>query len=75
MKLLFKACSTRETGHRSHKTFSQQITSSHRALTYAPVKENPHPGTCGALVGLYHHIGSSLSPQYVGDSRALSLFS
>ena len=27
----------------------------------------PHPGTCGALVGLYHHIGNSLSPQYVGD--------
>ena len=27
----------------------------------------PTPGTCGALVGLYHRIGSSLSPQYVGD--------
>ena len=42
----------------------------------APVKVNldiPHPGICGALVGLYHHIGSSLSPQYVGDSRVLSL--
>ena len=39
---------------------------------YAPVKVNPeppHPGICGALVGLYHHISSSLSSQYVGDSH------
>ena len=45
---------------------------------YAPVKVNPdppHPGTCGALVGLYHHIGSPLSPQYVGDSRVFLLLS
>ena len=28
-----------------------------------------HPGICGALVGLYHDNGSSLSSQYVGDSR------
>ena len=46
----------------------------------APVKVNPdppppHPGTCGALVGLYRHIGSSLSPQYVGDSRVFLLLS
>ena len=47
----------------------------------APVKVNPapppppHPGTCGALVGLYHHIGSSLSPQHVGDSRVFLLLS
>ena len=34
-----------------------------------------HPGICGALVGLYHHIGSFLSPQYVGVSRILSLLS
>ena len=49
------------------------------ALVYASVKVNPdpppHPGTCGALVGLYHHISSSLSPQYVGDLRVLSLLS
>ena len=47
-------------------------------LRNAPVKVNPdppHPGTCGALVGLYHHIGSSLSPQYVGDSRVFLLLS
>ena len=51
-------------------------------LRNAPVKVNPdslpsppHPGICGALVGLHHHIGSSLSPQYVGDSRVLSLLS
>ena len=46
----------------------------------APVKVNPDPqppkpGICGALVGLYHHICSSLSPQYVGNSRVLSLLS
>ena len=35
----------------------------------------PHPGTCGALEDLYHHIGSSLSPQYVGNSHVLSLLS
>ena len=35
----------------------------------------PHPRICEALVGLHHHIGSSLSPQYVGDSRLLSLLS
>ena len=35
----------------------------------------PHPGICGALVGLYRVIGSSLSPHYVGDSRVLSLLS
>ena len=29
---------------------------------------SPHPGICGTLVVLYHHIGSSLSPQYVGNS-------
>ena len=44
---------------------------------YAPVKVNSEPtlqpGTRGALVGLYLHIDSSLSPQYVGDSRILSL--
>ena len=39
-------------------------------LRNAPVKVNPDPE-----VGLYHHIGSSLSPQYVGDSRVLSLLS
>ena len=46
-----------------------------RARVYAPVKVNPdpsHPGICGALVGLYHHIGG---PQYVGDSCVLSLLS
>ena len=49
-------------------------------LGNAPVKVNPDPipppppGTCGALVGLYHHIGSSLSPQYVGDSRIFFAF-
>ena len=44
----------------------------------APVKVNPDPahlGTCGALVGLYHHIDSCLSPQYVGDSRVFLLLS
>ena len=35
----------------------------------------PHPRTCGALVGLYHDIGSSLSPQYVGDLRVFLLLS
>ena len=35
----------------------------------------PHPGTCGALVGFYHHIGSSSSPQYVGDSHVFLLLS
>ena len=37
-----------------------------------PTPSPLHPGICGALVGLYHHIGSSLSPRYVGDSRILS---
>ena len=32
------------------------------------------PSTCGALVGLYLHMDSSLSPQYVGDSHVLSLW-
>ena len=47
-----------------------------KQLAYAPVKLNPnayHTGICAALLGLHHHIGSSLSPQYVGDSRVLSL--
>ena len=35
----------------------------------------PHPGICETLLGLYHHIGSSLSPYYVEDSRILSLLS
>ena len=34
-----------------------------------PPPLSPHPETYGALVGLYHHIGSSLRPQYVRDSR------
>ena len=44
---------------------------------YAPVKvaPPPHPVICGAFVGLYHHTGSSLSLQYVGDSRVLLLLS
>ena len=50
------------------------------SVVNAPVKVNPdspapHPRTCGALVGLYHHIGSSLSPQYVRDSRVFLLLS
>ena len=32
-----------------------------------------HPGICGALVGLHHHVDNSLSPQYVGDSLVFSL--
>ena len=40
-----------------------------------PPPPPPHPGTCGTLVRLYHHIGSSLSPQYVGDSRVFLLLS
>ena len=35
----------------------------------------PHPGICEALLGLYYHNGSSLSPQYVGDSRVFLLLS
>ena len=62
-------------------TFIYQTSSFHRRLwrtANAPVKVNlnpPHPETCGALVGLYHHIGSSLSPQYVEDSRVFLLLS
>lgn len=41
--------------------------------SYAPVKVNRHspppPRICGALVGLYRHIVSSWSTQYVGDLR------
>ena len=32
-----------------------------------PPPPHPHPGICGTLVGLYHYVGNSLSPQYVGD--------
>ena len=49
-----------------------------RRKAYAPVKVNPiapHPSICRALVGLYHHIGSNLSSQYVGDACVLSLLS
>lgn len=37
-------------------------------------KETRIPRTPG-YVGLYHHIGSSLTPQCEGDSRILSLLS
>ena len=52
---------------------------------YASVKVNPDPPPPsppgyvgltwggGAYVGLYQYIGSSLSPQYVGESQVLSL--
>ena len=32
-----------------------------------PGPTSPHLGLCGALVRLFHHIGSSLSPQCVQE--------
>ena len=44
-----------------------------RRVLYAPVKVNPPTSPPPGHVGPYLHVSSSLRPQYVGDSRVLSL--